>query len=224
MPSKSLIEEIFALFGRAGAAAYFGEQVSQLEHALQAATLAEQSGASDELVTAALLHDVGHLLQDGPEDLAIYGVDTWHEAIGADWLEVHFGQDIAMPVRLHVDAKRYLCSREPGYRISLSPASRLTLELQGGAMSEAEAAAFEMNPYRDAALMIRRWDDGAKREGVVTPDLVHFRPYMERVLLARRSLPNPVPNSTSDRLPRPRLEGRPAPLGRPRPRFEARVR
>lgn len=196
MTTETLIDDIFALFDRAGATAYFGEPVSQLEHALQAATLAERSGANAAMITAALLHDIGHLLHGGPEDLVEEGVDSWHEMVGADWLDLHFGPEVAMPVRLHVDAKRYLCSTEPGYRLSLSPASRLTLELQGGSMSAPEAAAFAVNPYRDAAIQVRRWDDGAKVADAVTPDLDHFRPHLAATLLprtGRRSLGDGLP-------------------------------
>src|SRR5215472_16930409 len=105
----SPVDEIFELFSTRGSAAYFGEPVSQREHALQAAHLAETEGAVDSLVVAALLHDIGHLLHDLPEDIADQGADAHHEDVGHDWLARYFGPEITEPVRLHVEAKRYLC-------------------------------------------------------------------------------------------------------------------
>lgn len=179
------MDQIFALFEQAGSTAYFGEQVSQLEHALQAAWQAEREGAPATLVTAGLLHDVGHLFHNIGEDHALRGIDDYHENLGADWLEERFGLEVSEPVRLHVEAKRYLCAVQPGYRSSLSPASRLTLELQGGAMTDLEVAAFKANPFSRDALRLRRWDDGAKVEALATPDLLHFRPHVLAALRRR---------------------------------------
>ena len=140
-----IVEEILELFAARGAAAYHGEAVSQEEHALQAAELAEREGAPDALVVAALLHDVGHLLDGQDEDLAVRGVDGRHEEEGCAWLSRHFGPEVTEPIRLHVAAKRYLCAVDPSYLAGLSPASRLSLKLQGGPMNPDEVAAFEAN-------------------------------------------------------------------------------
>ncbi len=126
------IEEIVRLFERRGREAYFGEPVSQAEHALQAARLAEIEGAHDALIAAALLHDVGHLLHDLGEDVADRGHDARHEELGSDWLAARFGPEVVEPVRLHVAAKRYLCTVDPAYYDGLSPASKQSLALQGG--------------------------------------------------------------------------------------------
>jgi predicted HD phosphohydrolase len=109
------IEEVRDLFERRGSEAHFGEGVSILEHSLQTAWLAEQAGAGPHLMVAALLHDIGHRLHQMPEDVADHGVDARHEAIGEAWLRSRFGSDVSEPVRLHVDAKRYLCSIDPRY-------------------------------------------------------------------------------------------------------------
>ncbi len=178
-----LIGRIEALYAERGRRRY-GEGVAQLEHALQAARLAERDGAHSALITAALLHDVGHLLDKRGEDAAERGLDTRHEAIGAGWLRRHFGEAVAAPVRLHVPAKRYLCAVAPGYAEALSPASRQSLRLQGGPMSRREAADFEAQPYAAAAVRLRRWDDAAKRVGAVTPDFAHFRPHLRAALQA----------------------------------------
>ena len=177
----SVIDEIFALYARRGSATY-GEGVTQSEHALQAATLAEQEGASPELVVAALLHDIGHLLHELPEDIADQGIDTRHESLASAWLSQHFGPAVTEPVRLHVAAKRYLCATEPGYFDALSPASILSLELQGGPMSRAEAATFAGLDHAAEAVRLRRWDEAAKEAGRPTPDFPHFRPMLRRVL------------------------------------------
>src|SRR5208283_5493628 len=136
------VDAIAALFTRRGGGAYFGEAVTQLEHALQAAHFAAAEQASDELILAALLHDVGHLVADTPDDLADWHTDARHEIIGAAWLAKHFGPEVSDPVRLHVPAKRYLCATDPGYVAKLSEASVVTLKLQGGPMSTPEVAQF----------------------------------------------------------------------------------
>lgn len=176
-----VIAEIEALFAARGGA-HYGEGVSQTEHALQAALCAERDGATPALIAAALLHDIGHLLVDEPEDIAEHGIDTEHESVASAWLSRHFGPEVTEPVRLHVAAKRYLCTAEPGYLERLSPASVLSLKLQGGPLSDAEAAAFAAGPQAAAAASLRRWDDEAKVAGLTTPGLVHFRRYVEAAL------------------------------------------
>ena len=176
------IDRIFALFRTKGQGAYFGEAVTETEHALQCAHLAEQSGASDVLISAALLHDIGHLLHNLGENIAEQGHDARHEDGGADWLSAHFGRDVVDPVRLHVAAKRYLCAVEPGYLQALSPASKLSLDLQGGPFSAQETNEFEREPWFRSAVAVRRWDDGAKVAGLVVPDLDHYRSTLERAM------------------------------------------
>jgi phosphonate degradation associated HDIG domain protein len=164
-----------------GGDAYFGEPVSQLEHALQAAWFARQADSAPMLVAAALLHDIGHLLHDRPENVADEGVDTRHEEAGYAWLRARFGPAVAEPVRLHVAAKRYLCRVDPDYYALLSPASVQSLALQGGAFTDEEVKGFECLPrYRDA-VQVRRWDDAAKRAGLAVPGLDEYRKLLERV-------------------------------------------
>jgi phosphonate degradation associated HDIG domain protein len=176
------IDRLFTLFRENGSGAYFGEAVTETEHALQCAHLAEQAGAPSEWVAAALLHDVGHLLHGLGEDVADRGLDGRHEAVGAAWLAGLFGPAVADPARLHVAAKRYLCSVEPGYADELSPASRTSLRLQGGPMTPTEVSAFEAEPHARAAVAVRRWDDQAKVPGLAVPDLEHYRPVLESAL------------------------------------------
>lgn len=173
------VEEVLRLFRERGSAEYHGEPVSQAEHAVQAAWAAEKAGATPALIAAALLHDVGHLLHDLGEHCAGDGVDDRHEARGARWLKAHFGPDVTEPVRLHVAAKRFLCAADPDYFGRLSPASVLSLRLQGGPMSPDEAERFRAGPHAAAALALRRWDEEAKVPGLPAPPPEHFRPYLE---------------------------------------------
>ena len=170
-----LAERLARLYDERGAL-HYGEGVSQREHALQSAMLAREAGADDALITAALLHDVGHLLHKRGEDVAARGIDARHEAIGAGWLARHFGPAVCDPVRLHVAAKRYLCAVEPGYEARLSPASMVSIALQGGRMNADETAAFEALPFAAAALRLRRWDEAAKVVGLATPSFESFVP------------------------------------------------
>jgi phosphonate degradation associated HDIG domain protein len=179
MTDDEVIEAIFAAFAQRGDTAYLGEPVSLTEHMLQTALAAEQAGADPALVASALLHDYGHLVHDLPEDSAEHGVDTEHEEAGAVWLERYFVPRVTEPLRLHVLAKRYLCATEPDYLAALSPASVLSLRLQGGPCSPEEVAEFDRNPFAEEALRLRRWDDVGKLEGLETPSLEHYRPALE---------------------------------------------
>ena len=179
-----IVEEIIALFETQGDAAYFGEPVSQRDHALQAAHLAEAEGATDSLIVAALLHDIGHLLHHLPEDIAAQGVDAQHEVVGDRWLRHYFGPAVTEPARLHVAAKRYLCAVEPGYADQLSPASQQSLKLQNGPFTAAEVADFETNPFFRDAVRLRHWDDTAKVSGLAVPPVAYYRSRLEKVILS----------------------------------------
>ena len=175
----NVVDEIFQIFANRGDQAYFGEPVTQKEHALQSAFKAEQEGATQPLVVAALLHDIGHLIHDMGEDIADRGVDARHEDAGQAWLAQHFSPEIAEPVKLHVAAKRYLCRTDHTYLGQLSPASLQSLALQGGPFSEDEAREFEQHRYHREAVRLRRWDDRAKTPGLAVPDLEHYRSALE---------------------------------------------
>ena len=177
-----LIDGLLALFEDGGAASYFGEPVTQLEHALQTAALAEDAGAPDALIVAALLHDIGHLLHGLAEDIADQGVDARHEDVGDCWLSGHFGRAVTEPIRLHVAAKRYLCAVEPAYAASLSAPSQESLALQGGPMTGDEARAFAQTDWARDAVALRRWDDAAKVPGRDVPGLPHYRSRIEQLL------------------------------------------
>jgi phosphonate degradation associated HDIG domain protein len=177
----NIVDEIIELFARRGGGAYFGEPVSQLEHALQTAIQAEQEGAVDALIAAALLHDIGHLLHKLPEDIADNGIDGRHEQVGAIWLARYFPAAVTEPIRLHVAAKRYLCAVDGEYRRRLSAASIRSLALQGGPMSDEEVREFEAAPYASEGLRLRQWDDLAKVVGLKTPGLPQYKPLLEKL-------------------------------------------
>ena len=168
------IEDIEELFRRRGAEQYSGEPVTQLQHALQSAALAEAEGADDELVTAALLHDLGHLVHDLGETPTLRGVDDVHQYIALPFLRGLFPDRVLDAVKLHVDAKRYLCAIRPGYHVALSDDSKRSLVLQGGVFGAAQAEAFGALPGAQEALRLRLWDDLAKSADAVTPPLAHF--------------------------------------------------
>lgn len=165
--------EIHTLFDARGREAY-GEDVSQLEHALQCALLAREAQAPQSLVLAALLHDIGHLLHVDSQAAQDAGLDDCHERIGAKWLQSRWGEAVAEPVRLHVMAKRYLCLRQPGYWEGLSDASKHSLVLQGGPLDDTQARDFEQMAYWQEAVKLRLWDDEAKVVGKSTPGLEAF--------------------------------------------------
>lgn len=188
-PAALTPDTIVAVIGdileRRGADSYLGEAVSMAQHMLQGAKLAEDEGAPEALVAAALLHDIGHYLNEFGDDYIAQGIDNLHEEAGARVLKPFFPPVIVACVRLHVAAKRYLCATDPSYRAKLSPASVETLKLQGGPMTETEVAAFERQPFCREAVRVRRWDDEAKDPAVTTPPFAHYAPILERVVRRR---------------------------------------
>jgi phosphonate degradation associated HDIG domain protein len=170
----SSLADIARLFDEHGHLEYSGEGVTQLEHALQCATLAEAENAGDALVTAALLHDLGHLLNLQGETPTLRGVDDQHQYFSIPFLRPLFPGAVIEPIRLHVDAKRALCAAEKGYYEALSEDSKRSLRLQGGIFSRAQADEFTAKPFAHDAMRLRRWDDAAKFPGTATPSLAHF--------------------------------------------------
>ena len=172
------IEQITNLFRIQGAVQYGSEAINQQQHALQCAHLAEQSGASTALIAAALLHDLGHLLLKPLVDAR--GVDDLHQFLAIPFLRGVFADAVLEPIRMHVDAKRYLCHVDGQYWSGLSPASQRSLQLQGGPFSEAEAVTFKAQPFASDAVALRRWDDRAKDPSAMPPPWTHYVAVLEK--------------------------------------------
>lgn len=221
------VDDLIALYRNYGARQYGREAVSQLEHALQCAHLAETAGAAPALVAASLLHDVGHMVwhsmpvtvtgknaagtkngaRKGPmqglldhlaagqsheyqhtpvEQAALLRgkrANDLHEHRAQWFLENLFGPEVLEPIRLHVEAKRYLCYADSGYWDILSPESKHSLEVQGGPHDEERAHRFARMVHAGDAVQLRRWDDSAKVPGTRTPDLEHYKKILEAVVL-----------------------------------------
>jgi phosphonate degradation associated HDIG domain protein len=177
-----MVQKIVDLFNEKGHSLYGGEAVTQMEHALQAATFARKNNASDALITASLLHDIGHLLHALPDDAPDFGVDDLHEELAAMFLEKYFIKEVVEPAKLHVQAKRYLCFVDAGYYNTLSEPSRQSLALQGGIMNAEEAAEFEKYENYKEAVLLRTWDDLAKDPTMQTDPIESFTPYIANTL------------------------------------------
>ncbi len=205
---REISDEIIQLFQEKGQYQYGGESVNQLEHALQSAAHAQKMKLSEELVIAALLHDLGHLLDHDFESSSEFENDSenhtdgqvrenndlsedhQHEILGDRYLQNYFGPELTEPVRLHVAAKRFLCTKDESYYQKLSHASILSLKLQGGKMSDGEMETFLKNPYAQSALQIRACDDEAKVIGKLIPPLEAYRPLLEKVIAKYRTSRN----------------------------------
>lgn len=180
---RQIVEVLFALFNERGQS-HYDEDVTQLEHALQCAEIAQERGFGDEEVTAALLHDVGHLLLDEHDaKIGFLTEDLNHEELGAELLEEYFPPTVTEPIRLHVAAKRYLCTTDEDYYSQLSAASQRSFEMQGGRLSPQEKAELEANPGLHTALALRRIDDMGKLTDHVSPSI---ESYFETVIHSLR--------------------------------------
>lgn len=175
---QTSLKTILNIFAVKGNRQYGREAVSQLEHALQCATLAETAGCPPELIAACLLHDLGHLVHNLGEDVADRDMDDRHEYRAMSLLQSFFDLSVTEPIRLHVEAKRYLCAVDLTYWDALSPASKRSLELQGGIFSLEAAEVFIAQSYAEDAVQLRIWDDQAKVPNLQTPDLEHFMPIL----------------------------------------------
>ena len=180
---SNIVDFILQLFAKRGAEEYMGESVSMAQHMEQSAACAVSHGADDELVIAALLHDIGHFVGDFPIDALENGIDNLHEGAGAQFLAPYFPAAVTEPIRLHVAAKKYLCAADTSYMQCLSAASIQSLEVQGGPMNEAEIDEFESNPYYQLAVKVRIYDDDGKVAGLDIKPVAAYRDKLESLLV-----------------------------------------
>ncbi|MEM8862453.1 MAG: HD domain-containing protein [Chloroflexota bacterium] len=178
---SEIINEIFKNMRR-NAHMEYGERVSIVAHSFQTAVFAEEDGADDLMIAAAFLHDYGHFIHDLGEDIADHGIDAIHEELGAEALNEYFVPEVIEPMRLHVAAKRYLVATDEEYVKNVSPASMLSLKVQGGPFDEAGIKEFEANPYYKRAIQLRLYDEAGKIPEMETPDYEHYRPFLEKAL------------------------------------------
>ena len=180
-----MINDIISIYAKWGTHTY-DEQLSQMDHAIQCAELARQSGASDDLIIASLLHDIGHLLElESKSGNVNIDINDRHEATGTRYLARSFGSGVTAPIALHVDAKRYLCAVEPTYFDTLSEGSVRSLELQGGPMTDEEARRFEGLPGFEDAVSLRRWDEQGKILDLEVAPFSAYVPMMQSLLADR---------------------------------------
>jgi 2-amino-1-hydroxyethylphosphonate dioxygenase (glycine-forming) len=188
--TDTIVNEVFELYERHGSADYIGEPVSQLEHMSQSAQLAIEQGCDDEVVLAAFFHDIGHIcvMQNASNSMGGYGVKS-HEKVGADYIRSKgFPERVARLIESHVQAKRYLTFKNEDYYLSLSEASKKTLEYQGGRMTAEEAEAFEANDIFAESILMRRWDELAKEMNVPITDLDDLKARARNVLQRQHSV------------------------------------
>ncbi|MBO9478008.1 HD domain-containing protein [Shimia sp. R11_0] len=178
----TIVDFIGDIFARCGDEEYLGEPVTMAEHMLQGATIAEQNGQPEDIIVAALLHDIGHFTSEFGTFSMEDTEDRYHEEAGAKVLAAFFPSVVIDCVRYHVAAKRYLCATKPEYFKRLSDASIHSLNLQGGPMSAEEVTEFEKNPNLKKIIQVRYLDEAGKRPDMQTPDYAHFAPMVQRIV------------------------------------------
>jgi predicted HD phosphohydrolase len=179
----SIVDFILDLFARRGSDKNMGEPISMAQHMEQTAACAAADGATNDLVIAALLHDIGHFVGDFPFDAPESGIDDLHELTGAKFLETFYPASVTEPIRLHVAAKKYLCTVDEQYFTLLSAASVQSLQVQGGLMTEAEIETFESSPYHQAAIKLRRYDEDGKVSGLDIKSVQSYKNMLQSLLL-----------------------------------------
>ena len=181
----TIVDELAEIYATKGFEVYEGDRLTtQTSHGLQTAMIAEQEGASAAMIVAALLHDIGRIINPKDREITDSGKDAKHEEVGRAFLEPWFGPEVTMPIKWHVAAKRYLVATDPAYAGKISPGSTRSMAGQGGVQGDDEATAFIAQPYAEEGVTLRRWDDRAKRrdDEVDTPPFEHFIPYIEACL------------------------------------------
>ena len=153
---------------------YIGEKISMTEHMIQTAMLAEKANCSSNLICSSLLHDYGHFILKNPDKLVNKKKDGKHEDLGFKFLNKYFIKDVVGPIKYHVKAKKYL-ARDKKYYNTLSEASKISLKLQGGVMSNNEAKEFESNEFFESSIKLRKFDENAKKVGLKIKSINEYK-------------------------------------------------
>ena len=194
-----IVDKILDLYTNYGSSDYIGENITQTEHALQCAECAEHDTRLNKydnyvrncVIVAALLHDIGHLIglehgdikmqANSGNSLGIVG----HESIGREFL-----RDCGMPflvyelVGAHVQTKRYLCSTNQNYYNTLSDASKQTMSLQGGIMTDTEIKEFNTGIHPKLKIYLREYDDCGKKYNIENSNSIEkYKKNIENALL-----------------------------------------
>lgn len=176
----SFIEELIGIYAKKGVVSFEGDRLlTQTSHAIQTATIAESEGAGPEMIVAALLHDIGRIINPQDRQITDAGADAGHEEIGRSFLDAYFDRSVTMPIKWHVAAKRYLMATDPSYSDLVSPGSKRSMVGQGGILKDADARAFIEKPFARDGITLRRWDDRAKLPNVETRPFEYFVPYLQ---------------------------------------------
>ena len=194
----SFIEELVEIYATRGFETFEGDRTTtQTSHALQTAAIAEAEGASAEMIVAALLHDIGRIINPDDREITDAGGDAKHEEVAREFLEPYFGPEVTMPIKWHVAAKRYLVATDPAYSKKVSPGSMRSMAGQGGVLLDEEIRAFIEQPFAREGVTLRQWDDRAKSSEAETPPFEHFVPYLV-ACIKKQDLRFPIANLSSD--------------------------
>ena len=161
---------------------YIGEKITMSEHMIQSAMLAEKTKVNDDLICSCLLHDYGHFIIEDPDELVKNDKDGEHESIGYEYLKNFFKKEIVEPIKYHVLAKRYL-ARDKKYFNFLSDASKTSLRLQGGALNDKESKEFEKKNYFKNSVLVRKFDESAKKTGVKIKTIDEYKSLLNSKIL-----------------------------------------
>lgn len=176
----SFVDELIEIYATRGFETFEGDRITtQTSHGLQTAMIAEEEGAPAEMIVAALLHDIGRIINSKDREITDSGGNAEHEEVARKFLEPYFGPEVTMPIKWHVAAKRYLIATDPAYSRKVSPGSTRSMAGQGGVLEDQEVKAFIEQPYAREGVVLRRWDDRAKSPDAKTPPFEHFVPYIE---------------------------------------------
>ncbi len=185
---RSTYQHIVDSFDSAAFIQYGETAVTELEHALQCAELADNAGADDELVFACMLHDVARFAvpQDQVSD-TLQNLEPSKDAKGhgekaAELMRGLLPERSLFCIQHHAEAKQYLCQTNEKYRQKLSAASIKTLAIQSDSTSQERLNTLAKHEWWEDAIRLRVWDDAGKVKGKETRPLTFWLERLEQFL------------------------------------------